>query len=271
MTPAGSRSALYSGPVMHQRLQPRRHRLRYRVYSLLLDLDELAALDSRLRWLSVDRFNLFSWHERDHGDGTPGGLRAYIDAQLQAAGFRAGGRVELLTMPRILGYAFNPLSVYFCHAPGDGPLQAILYEVNNTFGERHSYLLPVANEEDGGETGPGDGRVRQSCRKDFHVSPFLGLDMHYDFEVLPPAGHRPDLRLHIDARGPEGVMLTATLQARRQPLTDAALLRAFVSHPLLTLKVIAAIHWEALKLFAKGIRLHRKPPPPAHPVSTGKA
>ncbi len=258
-------SALYSGPVMHQRLQPRRHRLRYRVYSLLLDLDELPALDRRLRWLSVGRFNLFSWHERDHGDGTPGGLRAYIDSQLQAAGCRAGGKVQLLTMPRILGYAFNPLSVYFCHAPGDGRLEAIFYEVNNTFGERHSYLLPVA-----GEAEAASGLVRQTCRKDFHVSPFLGLDMHYDFRVLPPAAHRPDLRLHIDARGPEGVMLTATLQARRQPLTDAALLRAFFTHPLLTLKVIAAIHWEALKLVAKGIKLHRKPPPPAHPVSTGK-
>lgn len=263
MTPARSESALYTGSVMHQRLSPRRHRLRYGVYSLLIDLDELAALNQGLRWFSVNRFNLFSWHARDFGGGTPDGLRAYLDDQLNAAGMRMGGRIQLLTMPRILGYAFNPLSVYFCHDP-DGCLQAILYEVNNTFGERHSYLLPVVTQA-GGEDSPRT--VRQTCAKQLHVSPFLGLDMHYDFTVTPPAHGDADLRLHIDARSADGVVLTATLDAVREPLSDATLLRAYFSNPLLTLKVIAAIHWEALKLLAKGLRFHRKPPPPAHAVS----
>lgn len=263
MTPAPLLSALYTGTVMHQRLRPRRHRLRYGVYSLLIDLDELPALNQRLRWFSVNRFNLFSWHEQDFGNGTAGGLRTYLDDQLLAAGLHAGGRIQLLTMPRILGYAFNPLSVYFCHDP-QGRLQGILYEVNNTFGERHSYLLAATFAEDD----PARRTVRQTCAKHFHVSPFLGLDMHYDFTVAPPACNEHDLRLHIDARDTHGVVLTATLDAVRKPLSDAALLRTFVAHPLLMLKVIAAIHWEALKLVGKGIRFHRKPPPPAHAVST---
>ncbi|WP_311224034.1 MULTISPECIES: DUF1365 family protein [unclassified Acidovorax] len=262
MTAVASSSALYTGWVMHRRLRPRRHRLRYGVYSLLIDLDELPALHDRLRWFSVNRFNLFSWHERDYGDGAARGLRTYIEDQLRAANLRPGGAIHLLTMPRILGYAFNPLSVYFCHDL-DGRLQAILYEVNNTFGERHSYLLPCPPEHDR----QAAGLVRQTCAKNFHVSPFLGLDMYYDFSVSPPSPITPDLRIHIDARAEQGVMLTADLQSIRRPLTDATLVRAFFSHPLLTLKVIAAIHWEALKLVGKGIRLHRKPPPPAHAVS----
>ncbi len=255
-------SALYVGSVAHQRLQPRRHRLRYGVYYLLIDLDELPRLHQRLRWFSANAFNLCSWHERDHGDGTPGGLRAYVERQLQAAGLPAGGAIQLLTMPRILGYAFNPLTVYFCRDAA-GRLQAILYEVNNTFGERHSYLLPVSPSAPASP----DGAVRQTCAKNFHVSPFLGLDMHYDFTVSPPGPDSPDLALHIAARAAQGALLTADLRAERRPLTDATLLRAFWSHPLLTVKVVAAIHWEALQLLAKRVGFHPKPAPPAQAVS----
>lgn len=257
-------SALYSGHVMHQRLRPRRHRLRYRVFSLLVDLDELPALHRRLRWLSVDRFNLFSVHRRDHGAGDAAGPRAHVEAQLHAAGLPAGGAIRLLTMPRILGYAFNPLSVYFCHAPATageaGALQAILYEVNNTFGQRHSYLIPV----DAAAPEQPDACIEQRCDKDFHVSPFLGLDLHYRFRVRPPGD---SLRVGIQACDAQGPLLVASLDARRRPLTDAALLRAFFSHPLLTLKVVGAIHWQALKLWCKGLRIHPLPPAPAVPVS----
>jgi DUF1365 family protein len=260
-----ARSALYVGRVMHQRLRPLRHRLDYRVFMLLVDLDEMADLQQRLRLFSLNRLNLFSLHERDHGGGLdPGGLRPYVEQQLNAAGLQAGGAIQLLCMPRILGHVFNPLSVYFCHQP-DGALQAVLYEVTNTFGERHSYLIPVP---------AGDGyaeHLTQQCDKRFFVSPFLSLDMHYRFQVEPPHPGRTDLRVGINACDADGTVLQAQLQTQRRPLSDAALLRVFFSHPLLTLKVVLAIHLEALVLWFKGLRLHRRPAPPAVPVSHTKS
>ncbi|WP_326532792.1 DUF1365 domain-containing protein [Pseudorhodoferax sp.] len=249
-------SALYAGDVVHQRLRPLRHRLRYRVFSLLVDLDELPALAARLRLLSLDRFNLFSIHRRDHGAGEAAGPRAHVERQLQAAGLPVGGAIRLLAMPRILGYAFNPLAVYFCDAPSGG-LQAILYEVNNTFGERHSYLIPVAPEQDA-------PWIEQRCDKRMHVSPFLPLDMHYRFRVRPPG---EQLSIGVQTHDAEGAVLLARFSARRVELSDAALLRAFCTHPLLTLKVVGAIHWEALRLWRKGARLHPHPPAPADPVT----
>jgi DUF1365 family protein len=251
-------ASLYTGRVTHQRLRPMRHRLGYRMYSLLLDLDALPALAARLRLFSLDRFNLFSLHQRDHGAGA-GGLRAHVDTQLQTAGFVPGGRVLLLAMPRILGYAFNPLSVYFCHAPG-GALQAVLYEVNNTFGERHSYLIAVDPAQQQG------GRVQQRCAKQLHVSPFLDLDMRYTFRVEPPRAGSP-LSIGIEAADAQGPVLVAHYAAAGRPLTDAALARVFFTHPLLTLKVIVAIHWQALQLWCKGARLRRQPAAPAQPIT----
>ncbi|MDM0047583.1 DUF1365 domain-containing protein [Variovorax sp. J22R115] len=248
-------SALYSGSVMHQRLRPARHRLRYRVFSLLVDLDELPDLARRLRLFSLNRFNLFSLHERDHGAGLERGLRSHVDAQLHAAGLATGGAIRLLSMPRTLGHVFNPLSVYFCHRP-DGPLQALLYEVNNTFGERHSYLIEVDPAMHEGET------IVQSCAKGFHVSPFLALDMTYRFGIDAPHPDRGVLRISITASDADGPVLIACFDARRRVLDDKALALAFMSHPLLTLKVVVAIHWEALRLWAKGVRLHPRPPPP---------
>ena len=255
-------SALYTGSVMHQRLRPVRHRLRYRVFSLLLDLDELPALSQRLRLFSLNRFNLFSLHERDYGAGN-GGLRGYVEAQLRAAGLPAAGAIRLLTMPRILGYAFNPLSVYFCHA-GDGALSAVLYEVNNTFGERHSYLIEVDPEQRAGDD------IVQHCAKQFHVSPFLALDMSYRFRIEAPAVQRDRLSIGVVAQDAEGAVLNARFDARRRSLDDAALARAFLTHPLLTLKVVAAIHWEALRLLVKGIRWHPKPALPDQRVTVVK-
>ncbi|UUX94405.1 DUF1365 domain-containing protein [Aquabacterium sp. J223] len=251
-------SGLFSGTVMHQRLLPLRHRLRYRVFSLLVDLDDLPALPRRLRLLSVDRFNLFSLRQADHGDGSATPLKAQVEQRLRDNGLATGGAVRLLAMPRILGYAFNPLSVYFCHRP-DGPLQAILYEVNNTFGQRHSYLIPV-DEAQAREAAAG-GVIAQRCDKQLYVSPFLGMDLHYRFRVHPPAER---LALSVNVHRDDGTLvLAAQLDARRRPLTDGVLLGALATHPLLTLKVIAAIHWEALKLWLKGARLQPRPAPPA--------
>jgi len=255
-------SALYVGRVMHQRLRPRRHRLGYRVYELLLDLDELPALDARLRCLSVGRFNLFSFHARDYGDGTDTDLRSQIEGRLLEAGLPSGGAIRLLTMPRLLGHGFNPISVWFCHVPGSTALQALIYEVNNTFGQRHSYLIPVDD---------GDAQVlEQRCDKQLYVSPFNGMTQGYRFRVEPPG---ETVSVVVNVHGLEGLVLKARLDGRRRPLTDAALLRIFLSHPLLTLKVVASIHWEALRLLIKRVPLHPRPEAPARDftiVPTGK-
>ncbi len=240
-------SALYAGTVMHHRRRPRAHRLQYRLFSLLLDLDEIDALAARLRLFSRGRFNLFSFHDRDHGDGSDRPLRAQAEALLAEAGLPHGGPVRILTMPRIAGFAFNPLSVWFCHGP-DQRLSAILYEVNNTFGERHSYLLPVP---------PGQADdVQQNVAKRFHVSPFLPMAMHYAFRVIPPG---PALSIAITASDDQGPVLFALHRARRIALGDAALLRAFATHPLLTVKVVAGIGWEALRLWLKRVPVHHHP------------
>ncbi|MDH0863820.1 DUF1365 domain-containing protein [Mitsuaria sp. GD03876] len=258
------RSAVYRGRVMHQRLRPLRHRLAYRLFSLLLDLDELPALDARLRWFSVGRFNVLSFQPSDHGDGTArdgARLRAQIESRLAQAGLPGGGAIRLLTMPRLFGYAFNPLSVWFCDAPGDpaGRLQAIVYEVNNTFGERHSYLIEVdpAQRE--------AALVEQRSDKRLFVSPFLGMDLQYRFRVVPP---RERLSIGIGVHDAAGeAVLNARFDAERVPITDGQLLRLVFLYPLLTLKVIAGIHWEALRLWIKGARLHRRPRAPDQPTT----
>jgi DUF1365 family protein len=251
-------SALYLGRVIHRRYRPRVHKLQYSVYWLLLDLDEIDTVTRRSRIFSRNRFNMVSFYDRDYVDRSGRPLRGQIEAYLSDAGIAAAGKITLLTMPRILGYAFNPLSIFFCHA-ADGTLAAILYEVSNTFGERHSYLIPVEDAE--------ARPIRQSVEKSFFVSPFLDMDLSYDFRIEPP---EDSVMVGIAARDAGGPMLNAVLKADRVALGDRALLRAFVRFPLLTLKVIAGIHVEAARLVLKRIGLKRKPAPPLHPVSMGE-
>lgn len=256
MTPSFA-SALYPGVVTHHRLRPREHRLAYRIWSMLIDLDELPALDRRLRLFSVDRFNLFSFHQRDRGDRTAGGLKARVEAAMGAAGMTPdGGPIRLLTMPRLLGWAFNPLSIFFCHRR-DGSLAAILWEVDNTFGERHGYLIPVESDE--------DGEIRQRCDKAFYVSPFMDMDLGYAFRVRPP-GETFSLVIELDDA--DGRLFSARHLARRVALSDGALLRLFLTVPFLTLKVVGGIHWEAAKIWVKGLRLRTRPAPPALPITS---
>lgn len=250
-----STSALYVGAVTHRRLRPKPHRLRYRVFSLLLDLDDIPAVARRLRLFSHRRFNLFGFDERDHADGTGNSLRAWVEGHLVRAGIDLeGGPIRLLAMPRVLGYGFNPLSVYFCHHR-DGRLVALLHEVHNTFGERHTYLIPVDEPV---------GAIRQDCAKTFHVSPFMAMDMRYEFRIRAPG---EALNIVIRGQDADGPVIVAALAAERQELTDAALLRAFLRTPLLTLKVIGSIHWEALRLWRKGLKFYSKPEAPATAVS----
>ncbi len=251
-------SALYDGAVVHRRFRPRAHRLRYRLFQLLVELDELPALDRRLRLFGHNRPALFSSYDRDHGDGSGRPLRGQIEALVARAGLPAGGGpIRLLCMPRVLGYVFNPLSLYYCHRP-DGELAAVVLEVNNTFGERHFYLAPAAR-----------GAVRSACAKAFFVSPFMSMDMTYDFCLAAPGESAEVAILGREAGG--APLIFARFAGRRRALTDAALLAAFLAHPLMTLKVIAAIHLEAAKLLAKGLRLRPKPTPPPRAVTVATA
>lgn len=245
-------SGLYAGRVSHARLKPRDHRLAYRIFMLLIDLDELPQL-RRLKTLGVGRFNLFGFDPARFGDGSGRPLKAQVEATLAEAGLAHGGPVQMLAMPQILGRSFNPLTVYFCHRK-DGALSAILYEVNNTFGERHSYLIPA----------PDAALVRQTCAKAFYVSPFMDMDLSYAFRIL-----RPDetVLVSVDTYDAEGMVLAASFTGRRRDLTDAGLIGAWLTHPWMTLGVFAAIHVEALKIFLKGEKVRPRPPKPQRAVT----
>lgn len=255
----GQASGLYVGEVAHQRLRTFAHRLRYRVWMLLLDLDELDTVQSRLRLLPRRALSLISFRPSDHGDRSDRPLRTQVEAHLGAAGVDiAGGPIRLLTMPRILGYGFNPISVFFCHRP-DGALAAILYEVTNTFHERHSYLAATPQTP---------GPVRQTAEKTLFVSPFMDHGLSYDFTVRPPGNA---VSITVRVRRGETPILTASFAGRRRPLTDRQLLRAFLTHPLLTWKVTWGIHWEALRMMLKGARYRERGAPPSHAVTLGRS
>lgn len=244
------RSALYVGRVRHHRFRPKPHALAYRVFWMLLDLDEIDTLATRNRFFSRNRFNLYGFRDADYGDRSGRPLRSQVEEALAEAGIDwDGGPLRLLTMPRILGYAFNPLSTWFCYGR-DGALRATIYEVHNTFGEIHSYVAPAGGEPH---------LVRQEAEKRFHVSPFMGLSMRYAFQVEPPAER---MAISIDGHDGEGRLITATMSGTRRPIDDRTLLRLLATHPLLTLKVTAAIHWHALRLLAKRIPWWNHPAPP---------
>jgi DUF1365 family protein len=229
---------------------------------MLLDLDELPALSRRLRLFSHNRWGAFSFHDADHGAGAAAPLRDYARGLLEGAGLSAGdGRILLLCLPRVLGWVFNPLSVYYCH-DASGGLIAMIYEVSNTFGERHSYVIPAPMTSAGG---PSAGPIVQSCAKGFYVSPFMDMEMTYDFRLTRPG---ETLATTIYGRDPAGApLIFASFTGARRELSDGVLLRTLIGFPLLTLGVVAAIHWEALLLVFKGLRLRRRPAAPAQPVT----
>jgi len=222
------------------------HRFSYRVMSLLIDLDRLAEADRQSPLFGVNRAALYSFREADHGarDGSP--LRAYAQRCAVERGIDlTGGRVLLLCYPRLLGYTFNPLSVYFCYR-ASGELALLIYEVRNTFGDIHPYVLPVNSGE------MSCAGVRQQQDKLFYVSPFIEMAMRYHFHVLPPEER---VKLRIMETDREGPLLAATFNGHRRALNTKELRRALFAFPLVTLKIMAAIHWEALRLWLKGARL----------------
>lgn len=248
-------ASLFRGSVMHARLKPVGHRFRYSVFNLLIDLGRLDEADEASALFSVNGPNLISFHERDHGPRDGSSLRAHAERVLGEAGLDlAGGRVLLLCYPRILGAVFNPLSIYYAYGR-DGALAAVIYEVRNTFGETHSYVAPVV----AGELSAAG--LRQERDKRFYVSPFNGMAMRYAFRLRPPTDEIAVRILETDSGGP---LLSATFHGRRKPLTTLSLLSAWLAVPLLTAKVVGGIHWEALRLWLKGMRLQPRPdaPPP---------
>lgn len=259
-------SGLYTGALTHARHSPRENVFCYGVTSFLLDLDELSEITRRLRLLSRNRFNAFAFYDRDHL-GEPGrSVKENVLDWLHERGVDlAGGRILLLTNLRVLGYVFNPVSFFHCYRP-DGELACVIAEVSNTFGEGLPYLLGPEQRQ---ETGEMHRRHAYATQKRLHVSPFMTLDLDYRFlfgDPLEPESHgsgqRPAERLQaqIDVLERQRRFFTATLAVRRQELTDRALVSAFFRYPLMTMRVTSLIHWQALKLYLKGVPFHHKPP-----------
>jgi uncharacterized protein len=246
-------AALYRADVMHARLKPFGHRFNYKVFNILVDIADLKSADKQSAFFSINRFNLLSFHERDHAGKDSTSLKSYIDELLANAGLTSPpSRVLLLCYPRLLGFVFNPISVYFCYNDNEN-LVACIYEVRNTFGQRHTY---VAKVEDGELS---DAGLRQTRTKLFHVSPFVGMVAAYEFRVLPP-GDKVRVRILETENGEP--LLSATIIGARKPLTSATIIAECIRAPLMTLKVVAGIHYEALKLWLKGARYHPIPAAP---------
>ncbi|REG61450.1 hypothetical protein B0G80_4302 [Paraburkholderia sp. BL6669N2] len=238
---------LLTGKVMHERLRPNHHRFTYPVFYVRCDLDRLASLDSG--WFGIDRWRPLSLYRRDHGPRDGSDLATWMREQLSAAGIEeANGRIWLQAFPRVFGYVFNPISFWYCH-DRDGRLRALLAEVRNTFGERHSYLLSA----DG--NAPITASTRLMCRKVLHVSPFCRVEGGYTFRVTEAPG---SVSVSIDYHDADGLLIRTALGGRLTPLTRAAAFAALLRQPLLTVGVVARIHWQAARLALKKTPFHGK-------------
>ena len=232
--------AFYVGDVVHKRARPKRHSLRYRVFSMLVDLDQLESIDEKLRFFSLNRFNLVSLVSSDFGPRDGSSVAAFIRRKAAAAGVTDVARIRMLAYPRLLGFAFNPITVYFCEDAA-GVTRFLAYEVSNTFGEHHFYQAAVEG------SGP---EIHHEARKALFVSPFNTLEGNYRFSIRPP---EETVFVGITLSTGEGGLLTAWFDAERRPLTDATLLKLLLAYPFMTAKVVVGIHWEALLLWLKGV------------------
>ena len=248
-------NAFMVAQVVHARARPKANRFRYHVYYLCVALSDIATLD-RLTLFSLKRFNLFGLRLRDYNDAhSP---EQWIrNLMKEWAITTADGEIILMTMPRVLNYAFNPVSFWFC-LDKDGKLRAVLADVSNTFGERHAYLL---SHEDGRAMGADD---LFTSKKIFHVSPFIEVTGHYQFRFAYDAAR---IGVWINHHDEQGQLLTTSVVGKRSALTSRSLLSAFFRYPLVTFKVIGLIHYQALRLFAKGVRYHVKPLRPLTEIS----
>jgi uncharacterized protein len=248
-------AALYDGQVMHARMKPKAHRFNYSVYSLMIDITRLNEAQKQSKLFSVGRFNLLSFHEKDHGPCDGSSLANHAKKLWSAAGLTADiKRILLICYPRVLGYTFNPISVYFGYDAQD-QLTGVIYEVRNTFGEMHTYVAPVLAGE------LNEAGVRQTRDKLFYVSPFMDMPMTYKFRLKPPTEDCALRILEDDATGP---ILAASFFGHYKDLKAATILSAFIRIPLLPIKIVGGIHFEAVRLWFKGIRFFSRPeaPPP---------
>ena len=244
--------SFYRASVFHARLRPCARRFRYGVLSMLVDIDRLGTADRSSRIFSVGRFNLLGFNAADHGPRDGSSLRTHVEALCESAGLsQKPCSIDLMCFPRILGFVFNPLSVYFCKDAG-GQLVALVYEVRNTFGEIHNYVALAQADAKGFIDA-------HECEKDFYVSPFIDLGLRYRFLAQAP-GETLGLKI-IESDG-NGVLLTALLRGERLPMNAWHLARAAFDTPLAGFKVLAAIHWQAFLLLCRGLRLRPRPAPP---------
>ena len=238
-------SAIYNGTVIHKRFKPKLHFFKYKVFSLLIDLSELNIIDKNINFFSYNKFNLISFFDKDHGDRDGKSLIEWVKKNLKENKIEYENiKIKLLCYPRILGYVFNPLSVFFIYNNKE-ELISILYEVKNTFGEQHTYIFKVEN----------NNLMQHNCEKKFHVSPFIEMNCNYFFRILKPA---QKISVIIDQYQLNEKILYASQDGIRADFTSSELIKSYLKHPLMTLKIISAIHFEAFKLWAKGIKFIKK-------------
>lgn len=244
------KSSLYKGLVTHRRLNPLGHLLRYKIFYLMLDLDEINEVAKKIRFFSANKTNLVSFFAKDFGDGDTKELRGHIEKKVGNEGILVPiSSVRLLCIPRIFGYAFNPLSTYYCYDESE-KLVAIVYEVSNTFKERYSYVLPVERSGKEGKV------VKHECDKVLYVSPFMPMNCRYKFSILPPS---KTIALSIQQFHDDQHILNASFVGDQMSLDSRNLALALFEFPFNSFKVIVGIHWEALKLWLKGAKLVDKP------------
>ena len=238
-------SIIYDGKVIHKRFKPKQHYFKYKVFSLLIDIDELEIIQKKIKIFSYNKFNILSFFDIDHGprDGTP--IKNWVIKNLKTIGITNEKiQIQLLCYPRILGYVFNPLSIFFIYDE-ESKLISILYEVKNTFGEQHTYIFKTEN----------DKIIINNCTKKFHVSPFINMECHYNFRVLKTS---EKISVIIDQKDKFGKLLYASQDGKAKDFSQKNIIISYIFHPLMTFKIIAAIHYEALKLWLKGIKLVKR-------------
>ena len=239
-------SSIYNGTVIHKRFKPKKHFFKYSVFSLFIDLSELNQLDNSIKFFSFNKFNLISFFEKDHGDRDGSSLIEWVKKNLKENNISSENiKIKLLCYPRILGYVFNPLSVFFIYN-SKNKLISILYEVKNTFGEQHTYIFKVEDDLN---------LFQHNCSKKFHVSPFIEMNCNYFFRILKPG---EKISVIIDQYHSNEKILYASQDGKRADFNSKELLKSYLKHPLMTFKIISAIHYEAFKLWTKGIKFISK-------------
>ena len=239
-------SSIYTGTVIHKRFKPKIHSFNYKVFSLFIDLEELDLMHKELRLFSYGKLNIISFFNKDHGPRDGSSLKKWVLQNLQKNNIKTEGiQIKLLCYPRIFGYVFNPLSVFYVY-DRNSELISILYEVKNTFGEQHVYVF---------KTEKNKNLIQHVCKKKFHVSPFIKMDCVYFFRLLKPGNK---ISVIIDLNDQKGKILYASQDGLRSDLNNKNLIMSYLKHPLMSFKIILAIHFEAFKLWTKGIKFIRK-------------